>query len=281
MRVVFGLVLVVGLGLAGFAVYMAKGQFGRYEAALARERAALSQMVETTEVFVLNRQVTYGERLTSEDIRAVRWPVEAIPEGAFTSIEELFPETGPAFRSVTRTLEKDEAVIAVKVTEPGLEAGIQSRLRPGMNAVTIRVNATTGVSGFLRPGDRVNVFWTGDSLGREITKLIHSGVEIIAIDQSANDDLAGAVVARTITVQGTLEESLKLTQAQSTGRLSLALVRVDAEVAEAGTIEIDQNALLGIEQQQVIERQEAQVCTTRTRRGTEVIEIPIPCPESN
>lgn len=277
MRVLFGLVLVAGVGLAGSAVYMAKGQFGKYEAALARERAALDAMVETTDVFVVNRQVTYGERVTKEDIRAVRWPVDAVPEGSFTSMEELFPEGGPIFRSVTRTLEEDEAVIAIKVTEPGMEAGIQSRLKPGMNAMTIRVDATTGVSGFLRPGDRVNVLWTGDSLGREITKLIDSGVEIIAIDQSANDDVTDTRVARTVTVQGSLEQTLKLTQAQSTGRLSLSLVRTDAEVAEVGGVEIDQNTLLGIEQAQVIEVQEERVCTTRERRGAEIVEIPIPC----
>ena len=35
MRAVFSLVLIVGVGLAGFAVYMAKGVFGEYQDALA------------------------------------------------------------------------------------------------------------------------------------------------------------------------------------------------------------------------------------------------------
>ena len=39
MRLVFGLVLVLGLGLAGFAVYMAQGYISGYEQALAQERA--------------------------------------------------------------------------------------------------------------------------------------------------------------------------------------------------------------------------------------------------
>ena len=41
MRMVFGLVLLLGLGLAGFAVYMAQGYISaQRDAELARERAA-------------------------------------------------------------------------------------------------------------------------------------------------------------------------------------------------------------------------------------------------
>ena len=36
MRLIFGLVLIVGLGLAGFAVYMAQGYIGRYQDELAQ-----------------------------------------------------------------------------------------------------------------------------------------------------------------------------------------------------------------------------------------------------
>jgi pilus assembly protein CpaB len=49
-------------------------------------------------------------------------------------------------------------------------------------------------------------------------------------------------------------------------------------VAEA--IEVDQNALLGIEApkpKEVIRQQEEEVCAIRTRRGSEVVMIPIPC----
>ena len=57
MRMVFGLVLLLGLGLAGFAVYMAQEYINENEAALAKERAARSQIVPTTDVLV------YGSRV--------------------------------------------------------------------------------------------------------------------------------------------------------------------------------------------------------------------------
>ncbi len=43
MRMVFGLVLILGLALAGFAVYMAQGYISQTQAELARERATLRQ----------------------------------------------------------------------------------------------------------------------------------------------------------------------------------------------------------------------------------------------
>ncbi len=199
MRIVFLLVLLAGVGLAGFAVYMAKGyvsateqQLAAERAAreqmLAAERAAREQMVPTVEVFVVTEQLRYGQRITKEVVRAVKWPEDAIPEGAFKSMEELFPKGEDVLRSVLRTMEKDEAILAVKVTDPGEDAGVGSRLAPGMRAFAIHVDVTSGVSGFLRPGDRVDVYWTGTPPGGsgEFTKLIDTNVRLIAVDQSAD-----------------------------------------------------------------------------------------------
>ena len=73
MRLIFGLVLLVGLGLAGFAVYMARGYIGAYQTALEDERAASATKVATSQVFVAARPIRYGAPLTPEDVRAVGW----------------------------------------------------------------------------------------------------------------------------------------------------------------------------------------------------------------
>ncbi len=116
MRLIFGLVLVVGVGLAGFAVYMARDFIGGYQAQLDAERAARSAIVPTVDVFVVNRTLRYGQQITAEDIRAVRWPENAIPEGTFKTMEEIFPEGERNFRTVIRAMEKDEALMTVKVS---------------------------------------------------------------------------------------------------------------------------------------------------------------------
>ena len=282
MRAVFGLVFIVGIALAGGAVFMAKNYITAYQAELAKERAARAAVVPTVDVFVAEHPLRYGETLTRDAVRAVKWPETAIPEGAFTSIEALFPPESKENRVVLRAMEKDEAIMALKVTEPGEDAGITSRLERGMRAFAIRVDVASGVSGFLRPGDRVDVYWTGSIRGTgegngEVTRMIEAGVQLIAVDQSAGDDLDGTVIARTVTVAASPEQVAALAQAQSTGSLSLALVGAEDDTI-ASAIEVDQRSLLGLgERQAAPEIAKERVCTIRTRRGAEVVEIPIPC----
>ena len=77
--------------------------------------------------------------------------------------------------------------------------GVSSRLSAGMRAFAIRTDVTSGVSGFLRPGDRVDVYWTGQIReSQNLTKLIQAGIKIIAIDQSADEDSKRPQVARTV-----------------------------------------------------------------------------------
>ncbi|WP_299141417.1 Flp pilus assembly protein CpaB [uncultured Tateyamaria sp.] len=283
MRMVFGLVLLAGIALAGGAVYMAKNYIGQYQTALAKERAQREKIVPTIPVYVAERPLKYGEALTMEDVRTVDWPENAIPEGAFTEDNPIFAEGVTEARVVLRSMEKDEAVLAVKVTEPGEEAGLTSRLERGMRAFAIKVDVASGVSGFLRPGDRVDVYWTGrvdQSLSQDrgdVTKLIQPGIKLIAIDQNAAGDLDGAIIAQTVTVAVAPAQVAALAQAQSTGRLSLSLVGAEDDTV-AGAIEVDQRSLLGIESKAVkVEIEEEKTCSIRTRRGAEVVEIPIPC----
>ncbi len=286
MRSVFGLVLVAGIGLAGTAVWMVRGQFEEQAAQIARTRAAAAAATPTVEVVAVTRALVYGEKLTPEDVRLIRYAEPFLPEGAFRSMEELFPEGADEPRTVLRQMEPMEPVLAVKVTEPGEDAGITSRLSPGMRAFAISVDVASGVSGFLRPGDRVDVYWSGQVAeagggGREVTQLIEPGLRLVAIDQSVNVDAAGVTVPQTVTVEVSPQQVANLALAQSTGSLSLSLVgQADDSVATA--VEVDQRRLLGLEEAPVVVAEAPppapEVCTVRTRRGAEVIETPIACP---
>ncbi|EPX78800.1 Flp pilus assembly protein CpaB [Salipiger mucosus] len=284
MRLVFGLVLIVGLGLAGFAVYMAQNYIGAYQTALQQEREKAVKAVPTQPIFVATRAMMHGERLTAKDVKLAPWPKEILPEGFFDAETPLF-EDGDEPRFVVRPMEANEAILAVKVSEPGGSAGLTSQLEPGQRAFAIKVDVATGVSGFLRPGDRVDVYWTGRVPGADrnlpsgdVTKLIETGVRLIAIDQSANAENSEASNdLKTVTVAASPQQVASLAQAQSTGRLSLSLMGAkDTTVAEA--IEVNQSTLLGLSQrEQTVEKETVEVCSTRVRRGSEVVEIPIPC----
>lgn len=284
MRIVFGAVLLLGLGLAGFAVYMARNYITANDMALlaAKQEAEQRVLDSLTEVIVASEPVRYGDRLTEEKVTTVMWPRDGVPEGSYTVMTELFPEGQPP-RTVLRALEAGEAIMQVKVTEPGEDAGVGSKLAPGMRAFALRVDVASGVSGFLRPGDRVDVYWTGNNVeeaggSREFTKLIQPNIKLIAVDQTADEDVSNPTVARTVTVEATPSQVAALAQAQATGTLQLSLVGAQ-EQEVAGDIRMDQSDLLGIEETVVEAAPEKKVCSVRTRRGGEMVDVQIACPE--
>ncbi|MBO9397880.1 Flp pilus assembly protein CpaB [Shimia sp. R9_1] len=287
MRGIFAAVLLFGLGIAGFAVYMAQNYIKEIDkqAELARKNAPPT--VELVDGFIVARQMKFGEKLALKDVRRTKWPKAAMPEGMFTNADEIFPDGDNKQRVVLRTMEKGEVLIAAKLTEPGQEAGIRSRLKEGERAFTIKVDVTSGVSGLLRPGDRVDVYWTGgveNDISRrgDFTKLIKPNVKLIAVDQSVNEEMEGGGIARTVTVAVASDQVPALNFAQSSGRLSLSLVGAgDDTVAEV--IEVDQKRLLGIEDapepevREVVQVEPERVCSIKTRKGGNVSTIPIPC----
>lgn len=280
MRAVFGLVLLVGIALAGGAVWLAMGYVEEQRIQQAQAQAALQAVVPTVEVYAAARTLEYGEELTEEDVIVIRYPEEHMPEGVFLTAEEMFPPDADAPRIVLRTIEANEVLMESKVTGPGEVAGLNQILRPGYRAFSINVDVTSGVGGFLRPGNNVDVYWTGSvSDGREFTRLIQATVKIIAVDQNSSGASTSNTVARTVTVEVSPDQVAALTQAQATGRLTLSLVGLQDD-SVAGAIEVDTNTLLGIEAQapEIVEAPvQEEVCTTVIRRGAERIVTEIPC----
>jgi pilus assembly protein CpaB len=288
MRMMFGLVLVVGLALAGFAVYMTQNFFSQTQAQLQHEQQMRAKVGNLVQVYVVNKPKAYGDALTKDDVQLIYWQESALPEQVFFDQENLregdealFPAEGKEPRYVIRPMEKFEPILAVKVTEPGQMAGLTGQLAKGQRAFAIKVDVASGVSGFVQPGDRVDVYWTGsiDNSSGDMTRLIESGVKIIAVDQTADGGTGAAVVARTVTVSASPEQVARLAQAAATGKLALSLVgTTDASVAGAdGTIEVDGNRLLGITEAQIIQTAEPKVCTIKTRKGADAVDTPIPC----
>ena len=278
MRMVFGLVLAIGLALAGVAVFMAQGYIKQTQTALDHERELKRKTGKLVEVYVVNKPLNYGSVITMDDVQLIYWQESALPEGVFHDQEVLFPEEGKKPRYVLRQMEKFEPILAVKVTEPGEPAGLTGQLAKGMRAFAVKVDVASGVSGFVQPGDRVDIYWTGAQAGveGEMTRLIESTVKIIAVDQTADGGNGSAVVARTVTVAATPEQVARLAQAQATGRLALSLVGSGDETINA-QIEVDGNELLGIQEEQIVAVEEEKICTVKTRKGADVLEMPIPC----
>jgi pilus assembly protein CpaB len=281
MRMVFGLVLVLGLALAGFAVYMTNNYFSQTQAALNHERELRAKTGPLVEVYVVNKIKKYGDPLTKEDVQLIYWPQNALPEHIFMKEADLFPEGNKDPRYVMRQMEKFEPVLLEKITEPGQMAGLTGQLAKGQGAFAIKVDVASGVSGFVQPGDFVDVYWTGAAGDNNdsMTRLIENNIKVIAVDQNTDDTSSTATVARTVTVAATREQVARLAQAAATGKLALSLVS-GADVADAGLVEVNGKSLLGIVDQPevaTIVAEPEKVCTITTNKGGVRTVEPIPC----
>jgi pilus assembly protein CpaB len=99
-----------------------------------------------------------------------------------------------------------------------------------MRAVSVPVSATSGIAGFVFPGDRVDVLVThalpaGDAGGqpRKVAETVLRNVRVIAIDQHLDAKSGAAELARTVTLEVTPKQSEVIALAGDLGQLSLSL----------------------------------------------------------
>jgi pilus assembly protein CpaB len=106
---------------------------------------------------------------------------------------------------------------------------------PGMRAISIGVDAVSGVGGLIWPGDHVDVLLVQDlqeaPLSRRVAgETVMSNVRVVAVDQriaqGASGDQAGQI-ARTVSLEVTPEEAERAAVAQHLGRLALTIRSAD------------------------------------------------------
>lgn len=233
-----GFAVVFGL----LAVFIAQVWLNNQANQRARSMETNQKPVAMKTIVVAGQPLRYGTELTAGMLREVPWPAGSVPAGAFAKIDEVLGQ-GP--RIVLTAVEPNEPVLAVKITGPGQRATLSSLVKPGMKAVTIRVNDVEGVGGFVLPGDRVDVVLTRQiDKGNASTEIILQNTRVLAIDQIADQRTSKATVAKSVTLEVDTTDAQKLWLASSVGSLSL-LLRKAGETAEARTHKITLDDLSG------------------------------------
>lgn len=183
-----------------------------------------TEKVDMRTVVVATRALPFGTKLSAAALEERHWPAVSVPNGVFTSKENLLKEE----RTVLSAIIKDEPILVSKVTAPGQRASLSFIIEKGKKAVTIRVDDVLGVAGFVQPDDRVDILLTrklrgGDERGSAYTDVLLQDIRVLAIDQAADRDVKQAKPAKSVTVEVLTADAQKLVLASSLGQLSLAL----------------------------------------------------------
>jgi len=189
---------------------------------------------ETTPVVVANADLTFGTTLKEEHLRLVEFPKTSVPQGAFGSIDSVLSQTTKVF------VVNGEPLLASKLSAMG--GGLSVRVPSDMRAMSVKVNDVTGVSGFVLPGDRVDILVTVSYAGGSnvaVTKTILQDVEIIASGVKTETKNNQNVTVQTVTVVVDPDGAEKLALAVDQGSVHLALRNpVDRHVTVASSKDV-------------------------------------------
>src|SRR4051794_27897465 len=226
------LMLLIGaLVVAAVTAVMAKNMFSGASAPSAQATPVVQQATGP-EVLVAVRPLPVGTIIDAEALRYQRWP-ESLTQPAYF-IKGQTP-TGPA--DLIGTVVRNEIAAGQPITQgslikPGERGFLAAALGPGMRAITVPVSITSGVAGFIFPGDRVDIVLTQEVGGGEgpplkASETVFRNVRVLATDQrmSAQGEDGKPVVRNfsTVTLEATPKMAEKIAVAQTIGQMSLSL----------------------------------------------------------
>lgn len=186
------------------------------------QQKAAPVVAETVSVVVAKTDLKRGAKLIEDMLETRQYTPSSRPSGAFSSVEEI------EGRVLSVNVSGTEAITASKLADPSvMGGGVSALITPGKRAMSVKGNEVMGLSGFVRPGDHVDVI-VSLTVGRNdthVTKLVLERVKVLATgtELSPPDGEGKTASVGVYTLELTPKESERLALAAARGTLNLAL----------------------------------------------------------
>ncbi len=224
---------------------------------------------ETIEVMVAGVDLHPGRTIVQADLSVKQLPPDYVPDSVLRQPEQVIGRV-PRERVLKGDLIRDE-----RLADAEAGVGLNAIIPRGMRAIAIAINGSSAVSGFINPGNYVDVLATVPSMDRE------NGVETVTLLQAVtvlavNNRLGGgqttsAERARpSVTLAVTPEQAEKLTHAANSGSITLSL-RTDIDVTHVTTHGAMASELLGADKEQRMTVSEWRERIVKQQDGTLII----------
>jgi pilus assembly protein CpaB len=176
-----------------------------------------TQIVTAAQNIAANTVIT-EEMLTLSDVSS-----DSVLPGAVTKISDAVGKT------VNAELYQGEQVISEKLISPGDSSNttLAYAIDKGMRAITIAVDATTGVAGMIHPSDKVDIIGEFDYDGSVYTDLVAENINVLATDTNTSSSQVtgdGTIASySTLTLEVTPHQAMELSSAAHNGTLRAVL----------------------------------------------------------
>jgi pilus assembly protein CpaB len=216
--IALGVALILGLLAVFFANTYLSG----------RERQIAKSSEGMVRVAVASMPLAYGADITPDKVKFVPYPAASLPPGIYKSMAELLP-MGKR-RVALRPIQVNQPLLAADLSGEGQNASIAALLPDGMRAATVRINDISGVAGFVKPNDTVDVLITrqaigpdGTDRGEQVTDVLLQNIRVIAMGADAVGANGKPSSTRNATLELTPVDAQKVALGQRLGSLSFVL----------------------------------------------------------
>ncbi len=173
------LAIAAGLAVLVFAVFyftitmLTKNNVAEEEKPVEEQPPAEIQMKN---VVVATRNIEPKVMLTAKMLEVKELPVDSVPVDAVTDITEIvnLPTRAKIF--------KGDVMTAQKVYKNLEQAGFVGSIPPDCRAVSVNINDVTGVAGFAKPGDYVDVLLVERDEGLVTSSILLQNVLLLSIN---------------------------------------------------------------------------------------------------
>ena len=176
---------------------------------------------EAVPIAVAAVDLQWGTQLKPEMIKTTPFLKESLPEGHFTRTADLNN------RIVIATLKKGEPVVEHRLAPISIKTGgVSAVLKSGKRAVAVKGDKIIGISGFINPGNRVDVLVTLEDPKTKLdkTKVVLENIPVLATGtQIQRNEKGEPAPVDVYTLEVTLEDAENLSLAASQGKLQFAL----------------------------------------------------------
>lgn len=142
LQMILGIALVVALG----ALFWVAGAVKKNNLA--------SKKISTQQIVAAKNHVKAGEVLTSDDLTMMDYP-GTVPQGSIQNKQALVG------RGAITDLYPGAPILEMQLAPQGQGGGLSTVIPSGMRAVAVKVDEVVGLSGFVTPGQRVDVLVMG------------------------------------------------------------------------------------------------------------------------
>ena len=199
---------VLALSLAGLAVVLTRSWLQS-----SQQPTQTVAQPAGPDIMLAKANLPRGTIITAESIEYIMW------NGPTPNPAYITRDSENAKSVIGQTVRYDmvagEPILMAKLAQPGEEGPLGIALTPGMRAMALGVNRTSGLSGLPKPGDHVDIIYISpvtdvDGRSRNVARTVLTGARVLGVDTRVTDEAVASDNPKTVTVEVTPADAQRL-----------------------------------------------------------------------